>query len=438
MTSVPAKAPVQRVLHVAATSLPHLNGYTMRLRSIVLTQKDQGLTPVVLTSPFYPGRLPPGNQTTIDGVRHLRAAHPSETGSKVAARLHALRRRRGVLGAAASVVEETLLMRAFRGRITEAAHEVGAELIHAHTPYRCALPAIAAARSMGLPVVYEVRGTWEDTAVSDGLLRENGLGYRHIRRQETRTMRSADAVVAICRQLAVEVGSRGIPTERIFVAPNGADLERLEAAPSNTDPDLAKTIECLGGMPVVGYVGSLRPLEGIDQLLEAIAALKAQGIPVKGLVVGGGPSLAPLRELTRTLSLDGDVVFTGAVPPDRVGSYYDLIDVFVVSRRSSRVTDLVTPIKPLEAMSRGKAVIMSDLPSLRELSPSPGIAAYYQQGDAAALAAVCAELLGDDKKRRSMGEAARYWVEHERSWTASLKQLPEVYAMARSRVKGLR
>ena len=184
-----------RVLHVAATSVPFTNGYTMRLRSVLQQQRDRGLQPTVITSPFYPGRLDPPGPGRFDGVPHRRSRHPAETGGGGAwgAAVRGLRRlqRSGrALGPAAIVLEERLLLRRFAAQIEAAAREEGAELIHAHTPYRCGLPSLQVARRLRVPCVYEVRGIWEDTAVADGNLAPGGAGYRYVRGREDVTINS--------------------------------------------------------------------------------------------------------------------------------------------------------------------------------------------------------------------------------------------------------
>jgi glycogen(starch) synthase len=121
------------------------------------------------------------------------------------------------------------------------------------------------------------------------------------------------------------------------------------------------------------------------------------------------------------------------VPASEVGAYYDLIDVFVVSRPETRVTRLVTPIKPLEAMGRGKAVVMSDLPSLRELGGREGAAVFHRVGDEVDLATRCADLLDDPAQRADLGRRARSFVESQRTWSATLSILPRVYERARAR-----
>ena len=419
---------VQRILHVAATSVPFSNGYTMRLRSLIEQQRARGLAPTVITSPFYPGRLDPPETGVFEGVLHRRCRHPAETGGGGAwgAAVRRLRRLQRpprplrLLGPAAIVLEERLLMRRFAAQIRAAAEAERAELIHAHTPYRCALPAQQVACELGLPCVYEMRGIWEDTAVADGNLTHGGAGYRYVRSREDVALRGADAVVAICESLAAEARGRGADPGRTFVAPNGADLPRLGAA---SDRARAAAAALRGKLPagdVLGYVGSVRPLEGVDELVEAVASMRAAGRDIVGVVVGDGPSLPALREQAQRLGVADAVAFPGRVPPADVGAFYDLIDVFVVSRRSSRVTDLVTPIKPLEAMGRGKAVVMSDLPALRELGEPGDAARFYRASSVPDLVAVAGRLLDDDASRAALGARARDWVANERTWSRSL------------------
>lgn len=430
-----------RVLHVAATSVPHVNGYTMRLHSILREQARRGLQVAALSSPFYPGRLDPPGDASHDGVSYQRCQHPLETqdaspGGALARALRRAARARWCprpLAGAALLLEERVLLRRFRRRIEEAARAHRADVIHAHTPYRCGLPAIAAGARLGVPVVYEVRGLWEDTAVSEGQIAAGGAAYRHVRRAEGLAVQRADAVVAIGEALAADYISRGAHADRVVVAPNGADLDRLRAPSSSAVQAIAKLRAKIGSALVVGYVGSLRPLEGVHVLVEAIAALTDRGHDVHGLIVGDGEARAQLVAQAAALGIADRVTFPGRVPAADVGAYYDAVDVFAVTREASRVTELVTPIKPLEAMGRGKPVVMSSLPALRELGGPDSVARYYRPGDVADLAARIAELLRDEAARQELGARARAWVTRERTWSVTVDQIEAAYDLARAR-----
>ncbi|MEZ6037800.1 MAG: glycosyltransferase family 4 protein [Planctomycetota bacterium] len=423
-----------RILHVAATSAPFVNGYTMRLHSIAAEQAARGFDVAVVTSPYYPGRAGQTDDARIDDVAYLRCVHPLECAAGgVRARLvRALRQlaqtgRPRLLRPAAVVLEERLLGRRFAQRIEAVARERRVDLIHVHTPYRCALPALAVGRRLGLPTIYEMRGLWEDTAVVEGTLRDGGPGYRYIRGREDRAFARADAVIALCESLADDLVRRGIPRQKIHIAPNGADLDRLATPPERARHDAAAVRARFADAGIVGYVGSVRPLEGVADLVRAVARLHARGRAIAGVVVGDGPALDDLRREAARLGIAERMVFTGKVPADDVGAWYDVIDVFAVTRQQSRVTDLVTPIKPLEAMGRGKAVVMSDLPALRELGEAAGAARYYRAGDVEHLAETLERLCAAPTERAELGERARAWVTGERTWARTVDAILGTY-----------
>jgi len=467
-----------RVLHTLAVSVPHLNGYAVRSRYLVATQQRMGrFRPTVITSPFYAGNPASWRQGAWDGVRHHRVPHPTDSpaddlGDRLAATLYRARRTRlfaaarsaaerlgrpgggsaagvdlgserggggrrprgrgasaGRLAAAADSLEERLLMRRFERHIRALARAEGSAVIHAHSPYRTALPAIAAARALGLPCVYELRGVWEDSAVASGRFEMGGAAYRAWRRKETRALLSADAVVCICEALRQEVLHRGVDPSRVFVVPNAVDSERFAPPDPATAPGEVESLRRSLRGTVFGYVGSVRALEGVDELARAVAELVRRGHDVSLLVVGGG-EVEELRRLTRQLELGPRAQVIGAVPHEVVAHYYGLIDGFVVSRPDIRVARLVTPLKPLEAMALGRPLIVSDLPALREIVRPGETGLVYQPGDPADLADRCEELIADPARRTRLAEAARRWVVRERSWEAAIAPLATVYETA--------
>lgn len=331
----------------------------------------------------------------------------------------------------AEAVEERLLMRRFRRGIREVAASCGAELIHAHSPYRTALPAIAAARSLGLPVIYELRGLWEESAVATGHFTAGDPSYRAWKRKERKALRRADAVICICETLRDEVVAGGVDPDRVFVVPNAVDLDRLRPATPGREPgEVAALRRRLRGT-VLGYVGSVRKMEGVDELAHAVAELVRRGREVSLLVVGGG-EVEELQAVVDGLGIGPQAVLTGAVPHAVVAHYYGLIDLFVISRPDTRVARLVTPLKPLEAMALGRPLIVPDLPALREIVRPEETGLVYRPGDAAHLADVAERLIDDPRLAERLAAAARRWVETERTWEAVLAPVEQVYATARS------
>lgn len=341
-------------------------------------------------------------------------------------------------------VEERQLLRRYRTELERICREVRPDVIHAHSPYRNALPASRVARTLGIPFVYEVRGLWEESGVASGNFLDGSSEYKRWRALETNAMRSADVLVVICEQLRDEAVRRGVRADRIFITPNAADPGLLVDAADNGDPDSAdenpaptpeeQTLldEVAGRLhyPTVGYVGSLRKLEGVAELLHGAAALKERGHDVSLLVVGDGPELPILKELAEELGIADRSVFTGRVSHHLVRAYYELIQVFVVSRPDQRVARMVTPLKPLEAMALGKALIVSDLPALRELVHDDLTGLCYPPGEPNALAERCEELLFNEQRQRKLGAAARDWVRNERTWAQTLQSLAPAYDTA--------
>ncbi len=288
----------------------------------------------------------------------------------------------------ATYVEE---MAATARRLEELVAEFRPDVLQPHSPVLDALPAMRVARRHGLPVVYELRSSWEDAAVDHGTTREGSARYRFARALETWALRRVDHVTTICEGLRDEIVRRGIPPERVTVVPNAVDVEafRFDAAP---DEALRRRLK-LAGAEVVGFCGSFYAYEGLDLLVDAFARL-APGRPrMRLLLVGGGFQEAALRAQVALHGLEERVVFTGRVPQDQVQRYYELIDVLAYPRHRMRLTELVTPLKPLEAMAQGRMFVASDVGGHRELVRDGETGFLFPAGDAAALAATIERVL---------------------------------------------
>lgn len=336
------------------------------------------------------------------------------------------------LASALRAREDALLLARTERELERLCRELQPDLLHVHSPYRNAVPALAVGRRLGLPVVYEVRGLWEDSGTASGNFREGDAAYEHWRTQEIASQRGADAVVCICEQLRQESILRGVPPERVFVVPNAVDPDLLAEPPEITDPEARQQLAQVRARlryPTLGYVGSIRALEGVAELVRGAGELVRRGTPVSLLVVGDGPGRADLEKLAERLGLGENAVFTGRVPHDLVPHYYRAIDVFVVSRPDLRVCRMVTPLKPLEAMVLGCALVVSDLPALRELVQD-GHGLAYRPGDVDHLATQCARLLGDARERAALAAAARAWVVSERTWERVVRAYEPAYRQA--------
>jgi PEP-CTERM/exosortase A-associated glycosyltransferase len=397
---LPTRSPA--ILHVLDHSIPMHSGYSFRTIAIVAQQRAMGWRPILLT-----------------GCRHLASREVEEEvdGWQFF--------RTPPIAATSGMAAEAGRMRALARRLDEVVEETQPDIIHAHSPVLNLLPALWVGRRRRLPVVYEIRALWEDAAVSHGTASEGGLRYRLTRAVETLAARRADAVTTICEGLRGELLARGVRPERLTVIPNAVD----EAAFTEAGPPDEALAEALGlkGKQVLGFIGSFYRYEGLHLLLEALPLLLARLPEVRLLLVGGGPEEEALKAQAAALGRPDAVVFSGRVAHERVQSYYSLLDMLVLPRLSMRLTQLVTPLKPLEAMAQGKLVVASDVGGHRELIRDGQTGYLFAPDDAKALADCVALVLASRDQWSRVKAEARRVVETERTWKASVGRYEGVY-----------
>ena len=394
-----------RVLHIFDHSAPLQSGYVTRSLGILRALRGHGVEVAALTTPRHGAEAgpPPAPFEEVAGFTFHRTPAPPP-------------------GRLPGFLRE---MKATTARIAEVAAEFRPDVIHAHSPSLNAFPAIRAARALGIPVVYEIRAFWEDAAVDRGVTTEGSLRYRLTRAMESRAIRQVDHVFAICQGLCDDLRARGLPASRLNLAPNAVELDRLTPL-AGRDGALAETLG-IGAGPVLGFLGSFYRYEGLDLLIKAFPSIREAHPGARLLMVGGGPEDERLRALAAPL---GDAaVFTGRVPPEAVPAHYRLIDLLVYPRMKMRLTDLVTPLKPLEAMAQKRAFIASDVGGHRELVRHGETGHLFAADDAGALAqAAIAALAMPKDARAAMGDAGLDFVRRERSWAAIGARYLPVYS----------
>ncbi len=324
-------------------------------------------------------------------------------------------------------------MRQLETRLEEVAREVRPDIIHAHSPVLNAFPAIKVARKLGIPVVYEIRAFWEDAAVDHGSTTEGSLRYRITRNLETRAIKQVDHVFTICEGLRADILARGIPASKVTVIPNAVDINAFHLA-NPPDPELQKRWG-LTGKTVIGFIGSFYAYEGLDLLLDALPAIIKQKPDICVLLVGGGPQEANLRQQAEQLGLRDHVIFTGRVPHSEVNRYYDLIDILAYPRHPMRLTELVTPLKPLEAMAQGQLFVASDVGGHRELVKHNKTGILFKAGDQQALAQAIVELLDNRQRWPELKANGRQFVEDIRNWRNSAANYQSPYLTLTGKMK---
>jgi PEP-CTERM/exosortase A-associated glycosyltransferase len=396
-----------RVLHILDHSLPAHSGYSFRTRAILKAQQARGWEVAGITGVRQPGQTRGGDSLaceTVDGLAFYRTPTIASWPSPL--------REIGEIGALARRIDA--LVRAWQP-----------DILHAHSPALGALAAARVAKRRGLPLIYEIRAFWEDAAVGNGTGREGDIKYRLVRALERYAIDRADAVVVICDGLRRDLVERGVAADKITVSPNGVDLE-LFGSPPPVDAELRASLG-LDGAEVIGFIGSFYDYEGLDDLIAAMPALVAARPGAKLLLVGGGPREAALRAQAAASSASAHIVFAGRVPHETVERYYGLIDVLAYPRKAMRLTELVTPLKPLEAMAQWRIVAASDIGGHRELIEDGVTGTLFAPSDPAAIAASLAELLGRRGDWDAMRDAGRAFVERERNWSSNILRYEPVY-----------
>ena len=391
-----------RILHVLDHSLPLHSGYTFRTRAIMAAQQASGL-----------------EVRGITGLRHVAEGADVEQAEGLE-----FRRTRGT-ASGPPAYREWREIQLLADAIVALAQHWRPDVLHAHSPALCGKAALIAARRLGLPLVYEIRAFWEDAAVSNGTGSAGGLKYRLTRALENNVVAGADAVVTICQGLKDDLVSRGVPADKITLSPNGVDLALFGEA-ARPDPVLAAELG-LGQGPVIGFIGSFYDYEGLDDLIAAMPLLTATVPDAKLLLVGGGPMDMALRAQALASPAADAIRFVGRVPHSQVERYYALVDVMAYPRKRSRLTDLVTPLKPLEAMAQGKLVAASDVGGHRELITHGVTGTLFAPDDPAAIAAALAELLSDQANWEARRAAGRAHVRTSHDWALNVHRYLVVY-----------
>ena len=391
------------MLHVLDHSLPLHSGYTFRTRAILKAQQAMGLEVRGVTGLRHGGEGAGGSETVDDLIFYRTPGQPG----------------------ALPLVREWSEVAALAERIVAVAQEWRPDVLHAHSPALCGLAAVRAGRKLGIPVVYEIRAFWEDAAVGNGTGREGSAKYWLTRVLENDVVAAADKVVTICEGLRADLSARGFPREKISIMPNGVDMAMFgEALPR--DAALARELG-LGEGPVIGFLGSFYPYEGLDDLIAAMPAIASAVPDARLLMVGGGPAEAALRAQAEASPVAQAIRFVGRVPHNEVDRYYSLVDVVCYPRKGMRLTDLVTPLKPLEAMAQGKLVSASAVGGHRELIEDGVTGTLFAPDDPAALASALSGLLSDRSGWDQRRDTARRFVRDHHDWALNVRRYDPVY-----------
>lgn len=394
-----------KVLHILEYSRPNISGYSLRSDAIIRHQRQIGIETNQLTSQRYQDFSQ--MEECVDGVLYQRTKQSSSILSKI------------------PFVNYLHHINYLAKRIEEAILVDKPDVIQTHSPMFNALAAIKVGKKYDIPVTYEVRALWEDAAVDTGKTKEGSLKYKLIKAIEQSAFEKADAVSCICEGLKSDLIKRGIPKKKLFVTPNAVDINNFKPS-HQRDVELEQKLN-LSGKKVIAFIGTFFKYEGLHYAISAMKKIAQERNDIHLLLVGAGNELNNLKAQVKTEGLEDCVTFVGRVPFAEVSRYYSLADLMVFPRESIRLTELVTPLKPLESMAQYKPVIASDIGGHKELIEDNETGFLFPADNASALASKIIEVIGDSALLKEISEKGLTFVREERNWLNTAKQYFPVY-----------
>ena len=397
----------KRLCYILHNSLPYSSGgYGTRSHGLASGLKDAGYEVIVLTRPGFPIDIKPElleSETPavdiLDGIEYVRTFAPKRPGLSILE----------YISKSADAIE--LQLKKYKPEIVIAAsnHVTG-------------LPALIAARRLGIPFIYEVRGLWEITRLSRDAEFAEKPAFFIQKLLEAAVAKEADHVFTLTEPMREELIERGVASAKIDLLPNSCDPSRF--VPRKRDEDLAQRLGLPTSIPVIGYIGTFVDYEGLDDLASACALLKRDGMEFRLLLVGNenasgqdtGPITEQIASIAESEGFSDWLIMPGRIPHDEVESYYSLLDVCPFPRKPLPVCEMVSPMKPLEALAMEKAVVVSSVRALVEMIDNERTGLVFEKGNIRSMADTFARLIGDDELRASLGVAGRKWVEESRTW----------------------
>ncbi len=392
----------KKILHVLDHSVPYRDGYATRAQQIIINQKAMGFVPIVATSDRHEPEHTE-NVEEIDGTAYYRSKKNSVFTNS-------------------SVLRDLITVKSLSRVLSKVVEKEKPDILHAHSPLLNGYAALRVARKYKLPVVYEIRALWEDAAVDQGKMIEKSPKYNMIRFLETKLAHKVDRVVVIAKQLKKEFIQRGIERKKIFVVPNGVNIDKFKIQEKKNQELM--DIFNLKNKIVLGFIGSFYYFEGLEFLVQAFSKINNENIVL--MLVGSGERLAYVQQLAQELGINDRVILPGKVDHEDIEKYYSIMDLLVYPRLSRRITELVTPLKPLEAMAMGKCILASDVGGHKELIDGHGI--FFKKEDSEDFVQTLQRIVCDDLQScRQIAIDARQYVSTMRIWKKHVGVYRAVY-----------
>lgn len=409
-TKVGIKSKPNKILHLFKVTYPfESTGGSIRNLNIVESQKEIGINPLVVTPLNYPrmfGVTDFNLEEEVRGVRHIRL----DTGN--------------VDFQSASYICDTLQLNTqlLAGLI----RKEQPALLHAASGYKgyeLASMAKVLSDHFSIPWIYEVRSFHEHTWTNDVFYANNSWHTKQRILKENSLMLGANHVVTISQSMKEALIERGVPSEKITIIPNAVDVDNFQ--PKSKSKKITKELR-LEGKRVLGYISNISKREGHEILIKSLPFILEKHPNTVLLIVGDGPEKGKLQELVSDLGIEKEVIFTGKVDHSKIQDYYRAIDLFVVPRKRDYASDLVTPLKPYEAMALEIPLIVSDRKALIEIIGENRGYSFKTENveDLSNVVSDCLENFTECKRRAKL---ARIWLIENRTWGLNAETYDQLY-----------
>ncbi len=406
--------PNKNVLYCLHNSLPYNSGgYATRSHGVAKGVQANGWNIQVVSRLGYPydlsnfkGDVSKINESaTIDNIHYHRLFHESVN----------------YKGSSLDVYLEK-----YCKMLTKLSSRLDISILHGASNFLNGIAVNYAAKSLGVKSIYEVRGLWEITRMSRQPLWEDSEHFKMIKRLETEAAMNADAVITLTEALKNEMIERGVDSSKITVISNGVDSKRF--SPADKSLSLQSEFNYQNKI-IIGYIGSVVDYEGLEYLVKAVQILDDRGLKnIAVMIVGDGVVLSSIQEMTKECGVENIFNFVGRVKFEEVDEYYSLIDILVFPRKALPVCEMVSPIKPFEAMSLGKVTVGSNVAALAEIINHRKTGLLFAKENSEDLADKLSELIHDAELRDTLGKNAREWIKKHKDWDILTEQVSNIYS----------
>jgi glycosyltransferase involved in cell wall biosynthesis len=422
-----------KILHTLAKSYPSINGYTVRSHEILMAQNAiKDVEAVALTSPYYEGIYRDDDDETINGTRYIRTGirNLDSEGRRIYNKKIETKLGRWVKKFSSPLLfplnllqkynTERIQIKVFQEKIEQVSNRIKPDIIHAHTPYKVGLPSLKVSKLYNLPFVYEVRGIWEESAVSRGVYRKFGLKYLRFRWMENKVMNGADRIFCLTEEIKSNLIRRGIREEKIKVMPNAAPSrflnEDLEATNERVNLDLTRIINFKSKSKMVGYIGNIESYEGIGLVIKSLERLQTDGLQIKFLVISNNENYSPLERICKESKIKDNIMIIGPIEHSNLRGYYSLLDAIVVPRLGeSAMAQMVTPLKQMEALALGIPLLISNIPAIIRII-GEDTATIFESGNINDLSHKIKQVISGGQDILSRVDRGRDWIKHHANW----------------------